>query len=806
MSRELASSTRKIAASPSMENILLALLAAFVVLNFRAEFYPSLIVLGIETAIYCSIPILLLVWLQKRFADSEFITQRRWVFGLQAGAVLFALLPFLMQTVLRNFSLGDAWEIVVLSMVLNAAWYSAVFSKLRGFDRVAFLLGSFLVLFVCFMTQNVATYVFAFLYLAASLWWLLGNYWNRVQSKAVDIESRSLPVRGLAIVITIPFLLTAAALASLFGPSQTTISLTGFMPSSGGESWHDTYARSGVGDGDMLTAGENASSVGPVESDQFIEDDKPSIYDIMSEKYEGPVRKKNQKNRAQEIDRLASHMHNAVQSEQSGRSFRTVRKVTKEKKRKLDDRIAKALFFVEGEVPVRFGIDAFYHFDGWDWTKPEMGEEQILNPPFEVQTKFGKPWFVLRSMKREFLTAKRAHRVKILRLDSATLPAPPLLKSWHIPLVKQKHLFRWSPQATVVMAGDMIPSHTIIDMVSEIPNHHTLRDGKNLLVPDYVDNKIGIVDKLLGLANQGGTRTGKYSPLEEDPESPYRQVPDNDTKLRLEKMVDDLTADQSIGWKQVDAIVNHLRNNFELDPTNVPPEDCEDSVGSFLDQQAGPAYLFATTATQMLRTAGYRTRMRSGFLVSHDDYDRVARQSIVDSSNVHMWPEVCIDGWNWLPVEPTPGYPIPCNVQTMWQWAKVTAVNCINLLMRNPITTLAVAALSFFLFWFRKEMVVTFSWLLWNVGMLLPGQRIKLTRKLIDRRFWAAGMPRPNFVSIGDWYSRVDTNAASEFVKHWCSLNFSANSNVDNNELGLACKQIVSLLTYQRIRVFAKDH
>ena len=151
MSRELASatsgfgaknrysgSTQKLAASPSTESILLALLAGFVVLNFRAEFYPSLIVLAIETAVYFGAPILLMVWLQKRFSDSEFLSQRRWVLGLQAGAVVFAFVPFLTQTLLRNFGVGDAWEIVALSMVLNAAWYSAVFRSYVGLTELLF--------------------------------------------------------------------------------------------------------------------------------------------------------------------------------------------------------------------------------------------------------------------------------------------------------------------------------------------------------------------------------------------------------------------------------------------------------------------------------------------------------------------------------------------------------------------------------------------------------------------------------------------------------------------------------------------
>ena len=315
-----------------------------------------------------------------------------------------------------------------------------------------------------------------------------------------------------------------------------------------------------------------------------------------------------------------------------------------------------------------------------------------------------------------------------------------------------------------------------------------------------------MVDQLLGVAGEGGTGKGNFSPVEQNHDSPYIQVPDNATKSRLEKLVQELTEDQSPGWQQVDAIVNHLRSEFEHDTTRVPSPDREDSVGSFLDERGGPSYLFATTATQMLRLAGYRTRLRSGFLVTRKDYDRVALQSVVDSSNVHMWPEVCIDGWSWIPVEPTPGYPIPCNAQTIWQAAKVLIVNAINWMIKNPITSIGTAGLLLLSFWYRKQLVVTFFWLLWKGGMLFtPQRRLGLTRQLIDWRFWAAGMPRPSFASIDQWYSRVDSRATSEFNRHWYASNFSSNSGESKSDIPAACRKIVSLLTCQRIREFEKE-
>ena len=126
------------------------------------------------------------------------------------------------------------------------------------------------------------------------------------------------------------------------------MSLVGLSPFSGGENGsQDKFAISGIGDGDMLTAGDNATTTGAVDSGQFIESDRPTLYDITSERYEGPVMKK-RRNRAVSLSGQSKHMHAAKQSEQAGRTFRTIRDVKDTTEQKLEDRITEALFYVEG--------------------------------------------------------------------------------------------------------------------------------------------------------------------------------------------------------------------------------------------------------------------------------------------------------------------------------------------------------------------------------------------------------------------------------------------------------------------------
>ncbi len=66
------------------------------------------------------------------------------------------------------------------------------------------------------------------------------------------------------------------------------------MPTSGGSSYAQRGARSGVGDGDALVAAQqNANSFGNVDTDLFVDSPEPSLYDMFSEQFGEPRAKKN---------------------------------------------------------------------------------------------------------------------------------------------------------------------------------------------------------------------------------------------------------------------------------------------------------------------------------------------------------------------------------------------------------------------------------------------------------------------------------------------------------------------------------
>ena len=769
----------------------------------RAESHRWLHLLWLETIVFTAIPIIAWWWVNRRVMPKVSADSKKLYYGLQAGALGMGLLVLLAQVISRSAGFGDANEIVVLTLVQYVSWYLVVFAGF-GFRKVAFILVASLVLFVCFIAQSNSVFVTSFLFAVLALWWLLGSYWSRVNNKALDGDSKTLPINSIAVGINLAVVSVVGLAAWMLVPPEAGLLVDGFSPFSGGRNGGESdFARSGIGDGNMLTAGANATSAGAVESDQFIEDDKPSMYDISVEKFEGPKVVRKKQNRAIALDVMAKHLHKVIKSEQSGKTFRTVRKPRKSDI-ELEDKITRALFFVEGSVPARFSLDYFDEFDGWDWTKNDIDQAEFPLPQIHLESRSGKNWYTVRRVRREYMSSRRPHLVKIMRLSSKRVPSPSMLERWHIDKAESPTLFRWDNSGSLEMAGDFIPSHTMIHTVSSVPNFYTLR-ANDLNLENQPNQFWTFVDRwVLG---KNFTAVKSSESWAGDPDSQYLQIPQNRTTERLNQLVGDWTRQSSRGWNQVEAIVDRLRNEFELDSESVSNEDSEDTVGDFLDRGAGPSYMFATVATQMLRAAGYQTRLVSGFIARRQDFDRVSNQSVITSDNLHMWPEVCLDGQNWIPVEATPGYPEPFSDSTLWQRFVATINGFAIWSYRNAVSTFCLVLLVGCAVRFRFAWLAASCWLLWLGALFaLPRNRLRWTRRLIDLRFWAAGIPRPAFTPISAWYSQVEDNPNNQFCRIWLEDNFSsARQRRPRGELIGACKGIVKDLSYKKIKAFANS-
>lgn len=771
---------------PGNSVLLVALLAMVTVQVFRAGHSQWVPMLVAEVGVFLALPWVAYAILRLRFKTKpELLFTKPSIFCFQAGAILVGLLVIAWQIAIRSLGSGGANELVALSTIQCVGWYLAVFSKLPNFEKASSILSGTLVFFVCCIANDWRVFLLAGLFSFVSLWWLLGQYWNQLESKAVDGNSRPLKLHGSAVSLTMLFVLVATCLAAAVPFTQNGLSLAGFMPFSGGKQGsQDEFAISGIGDGNMLTGGSNATTTGAVESDEFIEGDKPSLYDITSERYEGPIVKKNRRNKAISLDEIAKHLHNAKQSEQAGRTFRTMRNSDETADVELENRITKALFFVEGSVPARFSINNFYQFDGWDWSSMpiESAHSRPKRPRIILDKQGGIPVFRIARSIADYLTGRRIHRLKIMRLDSKAIPAPALLRRLHIPLVDQPDMIHWGEAEVIEINSESIPAHTIIDVQSLVPNYHLLRAPTN---------------------QQYGSsfRSPNRPPVDEE-NLGLLQIPTNESQPDIQTLAEEWTAGIEPGWMQVESIVDHLRNDFHLEPNWNTDEPLDDSVSLFLNQNGGPSYMFATTCAMVLRSAGYKTRIASGFLVQTQDYDSLARQSVVTADNLHMWPEVCLDGEFWIPVEPTPGYPIPYSTQTAWQWLTAKLVMLWYWLLENPLSVaLFIGSISLAVL-FRAELItkLMFGW--WFlVRVFWPNRLLKATRQLIDLRFWLSGDRRPASQTIDAWYTRVESNALATFFKIWNAKNYSEDATpVSHQELVLSCRSAIDSLSLKRIR------
>ena len=760
-----------------------ALIASLVMQMFRTDQHRWIPAVWIEAVIFAMLPILFFLWVARWANRNGHSNNKSSVIHLaQGGAALTALLVIFAQLAHRSIGLGDANEVVVLLVVQTISWYLAVFASVRGFERVSLLLCGAIVFFVCCMTNRMDVLVAGSIFAISSLWWLVGLYWSRLESKAIDGNPKVIAIHASATGIASAAILLCLVIASLVPISRGQFALSGFMPFSGGEEgYQDEFAASGVGDGNMLAAGNNATTTGAVDSNQFIEDNKPSMYDVMTDQYEGPVFKK-QRNRGVALDVKAKHIHDVKQSEQSGKSFRTMRNSDRELDVELEDRISTALLQIEGSVPARFAIDCFHHFDGWDWSKVDTTQEKPLPPAIKVRKLTGKPFYVLQRSRQSYFTQGRTHRVKVMRLENPNLPSSSFLKKWHIPRVDKLNMFSWNKSGVIEYDGELIPPQTAIDIVGYVPNYHLMRDDAQL-----AENSLQI-DTL----DESG-----------DPTSPFLRLPDTDSKERIGCLAQDYTSQAKVGWNQVEEIVHRFRNEFELKPDWEVSETVDDTVSHFLDQRGGPSYMFATSCAMVLRSAGYRTRLASGFLIRHEDYDRRSKQSIVTARNFHMWPEVCLDGKYWIPLEPTPGYPIPYSTETFWQWAKATFYAYIVAPIRSHPFTSTLVTLAIALSYVYRAILITNLLLLWwhVVRITWPEGLLATTRQLIDVRFWFAGDARPESKTIQSWYTRVEPGLSSGFFELWNIKNFCSHPrNFSREDIVSKCQEQISAITLKRIQ------
>ncbi|MEO2036643.1 MAG: transglutaminase-like domain-containing protein, partial [Planctomycetaceae bacterium] len=465
----------------------------------------------------------------------------------------------------------------------------------------------------------------------------------------------------------------------------------------------------------------------------------------------------------------------------------------------LDDRNAAAMFYLAGRTPLHLALERFDTFDGQQWTHSGQPDP---HPPIRIEDDRGKPWAYCSTLgKPPLYRGLEPHAVKFINLKTNRFPSSPQLAAVHVHKVNRPDFYGWTIDSVMCMPlRKQIPQLTVAHLRSQTLNLESLRSE------DF---------------------TAHYSHADQ-----LEQQANNSTDVLTEKRLNELTKSATNadlvahtanawtkevprGWRQVEAVVNHLREDFILDRQATTDATCTDVVNRFLTERRGPDYLFATTAAILLRNLGYPTRLVTGFYARSDRFDRRAGQTTVLAEDVHVWAEVYVGDNTWVAIEPTPGYEPPAESLTIGQWARSLALGFLTWCQRHSVLLLMVFAALFISFKKRQAWLAFLGSLLCRLmGRRSTEARIRWTLRLLAWRAWLAGCPRPAERTISSWYAPLlrdrdtETRAAVEQFFLWSERLLYSRWRIDSADgpdIANACTAVTIVSRLQSMHHYLKE-
>ncbi|QUH30669.1 transglutaminase-like domain-containing protein [Vallitalea guaymasensis] len=152
----------------------------------------------------------------------------------------------------------------------------------------------------------------------------------------------------------------------------------------------------------------------------------------------------------------------------------------------------------------------------------------------------------------------------------------------------------------------------------------------------------------------------------------YMQIPDGTTDRTIE-LADNITKGYNNDYDKAKAIEIYLKSNIDYSYSTDLPDDGEDIIDNFLfETKEGFCTYSATSMVIMLRSVGIPARYVKGFVIREkekEDADNIVLQNnnkkqeesknnkrTVTGYNAHAWVEAYLEGYGWLPFEPTSGF------------------------------------------------------------------------------------------------------------------------------------------------------
>lgn len=753
--------------------VVLALLANLVFLTTEADGQRSNASLCLQATLESLLVLMAVIVVQRG---------RGWFAAhpLQLPLTLIVLVGSLLWEPLQRlvFETGRPFELLVMHSQKNLMLALAVLGLTAGFRRLSVFIGVAICIFCCALARETRVLWLAAAYGMLSISWLMASYWSGLQGRMLPGQRTRLPRRWL-LAAPILGLLTAAGSAG--GGHQVISAVRGFLPGSGGDGEYDEFARGGVNDGDALVAGkDDIRSFGPLEDAPFADSDKPSLYDVVNDRFDEPVRRNRTFQPAVALppELMAEVRQRLSEVRQAGREFSLVRRKRTQERRRARAISGAAMFYVAGRTPLHLRTEVYDIFDGINWY-PEGSPSDAI--PLQLVHVAGKPWLKLPHGPRglELFTHTDQHVLRPVNLRSPVIPGPLDLRQLHIDRVERPDMFAWHAPGVVRMTGETLPDLVPIRLLSEVLDPERLRESSGLLFAS-------------------GREVLEQS-LPEDPQMNHIR------QLALE-----WTSGLPRGMQQVDAICHRLRTEFQCVSNTSATEPSEKPLTDFLSDRRGPEYFFASSAALMLRSLGYSTRLVSGFYVRPERYEPRRRQTPVLGEDAHFWCELLAGPGTWITVESSPGYEVLLPPPGLLERLYSSLTGLLQLARQHWLLSgsmFAVLVICIYQRLFLRDALQTLIWQLFPAAA--ERGRVQQTVRLVERRLALVGLRRPAHLTLRRWLAGlplqqpVAVKTLAELADAAAFGEFGGESTV-RSDVWRVCNQLQQQLNLQCCRVAAE--
>ncbi|QDV23200.1 Transglutaminase-like superfamily protein [Aureliella helgolandensis] len=617
--------------------------------------------------------------------------------------------PWAINFLAKRCGVGNGSEIVMLGTLGWAGLSSALLGTRSRTVSLSVVCSGFVALFATLISDVASATWFAYAWVALCMWWLVGNHWEGLESRSAEHIDRSVGLRWtyLALVLVV-FVGSTLAIGHRVPVWQRL--RAELMPTSGGTTGKDSAARSGVGNGDALIAAKNhATSFGAVETDMFLDSEKPSLFDVFSDEFGEPKPKESveqaQALSPQDVQSDEGKFSEANRSS-SASEFGIERKPT-ERKALPEDLVSNALFFWQGGAHAHLAVERFHHFDGVTWTGAPITRAEASRAAkpgaieVEQQSWFFAPGNKFASSLSPFRGAV-AEAAKFTRYGSPIIPSRCGTKLWSIDQISRADFFHYDASDCLSMPGrERVPDYTMVR---------------------FVNGEIDLekMEQLLQHCSPGKEHVGGAKTCQEE----------------LAELAHSYADETSRGWEQVRSVVEGLRREFRHRQGNVDTKH-QTALEQFLQVRSGPSYLFATVAALMLEHLGYETRLVTGFYINPKHYVKADNEYAVQGSDVHVWLEINAGHGYWIPLEPTPGYRAPRTTASIWYQAMQARWEIAGCCL--------VASISLSILYLLRAWI--FDLLCWCCApalvVLSDRRRVRWTAWILDVRLSLLGRKRP---------------------------------------------------------------